>query len=436
VKTDAQGVAIVDFLPINFQRASFAVQSETVCPASIPLGISADDAKRELTIRLLRNAPVSGRVIGADGQPAAGILLQVDGRHASGSFLTSGQNARTGADGTFRFTLRPEMSYMIAVVDERWAAPSKSGILTRDGQSVEGIELRLIPGTVIRGRAAVGPDSQPAADQDVALVEQGPVVNAARAPGQPIRDDARDGLSRLTKTDLDGRYQFRVGPGEYMVSLPPLIRASGTFVVGTESEIVRDFAIEKPPILQLAGVVLQEAPDGRPVAGAIVEGRAYGTNSRRSVFRAVSDAQGHFTTERYRDAMVLAARGPDDSMAGFAFITADDEDVRIPVAPAAAIRGRITDPNGNPFAGTSVYCRIVVDPPGKAELKGLPLPSSRYVQTDADGRYTFAGIPVNTRCTLLSRLKIGDTWHQASGDVAVTQPGPISAPDLMLQPRK
>jgi hypothetical protein len=425
MKTDAQGVATFDFLPLQLQGASFTVRSEALCSATTPLSISADELERELTFGLLRNVSVSGRVIGVDGRPAAGILLQADGRSLRGGSLAIGQNARTGTDGTFRFMLRPEMSSMIAVIDERWAAPSKSGILTREGQTVEGIEFRLIPGTVIRGRATVGPENQPAADQTVTLIEQGSIAH-----------DARGELLRTSKTDAEGRYQFRVGPGEYTVSLPPLIASSGTSKVGAEPEIIKDFAIEKPPLLHLAGVVIQKVPGGRPAAGAIVEGRGYGTNSGRSTFRAVSDARGQFTAERYRDAMVLAARTADDAMAGIAFITADDERALIPVAPAAEIRGRITDPGGKPFAGTSVFCRIAVDPPDRAELKGLPLPSVRQAQTDADGRYTIAGIPINTRCTLLGRLKIGDTWHQASGDVVVTQSGPISAPDLMIQPRK
>src|SRR5262245_59138515 len=73
---------------------------------------------------------------------------------------------------------------------------------------------------------------------------------------------------------------------------------------------------------------------------------------------------------------------------------------------------------------------------GPVAPEELSVPRSRFVQTAADGRFTFEGIPVSTRCTLLGRLKIGETWHQASVDVAVTQPGPISAPDLVLQPRK
>jgi len=215
VKTDAQGIATFDFLPEQLRQATFSIGSVEFIPESIPISISPEDIGREQTVRLLRSVPVAGRVIGTDGQPMAGILLQADGRPLQGaSFMTSGQHARTGADGTFRFKLRSEMAFMIAAVDEQWAAASKTGIITHEGQPIGGIEFRLSPGTVIHGRATIGPEHQPAADQVVALVEQGPFVNAFRAPGQPVVGNARLELSRRTMTDSDGRYQFRVGPGE------------------------------------------------------------------------------------------------------------------------------------------------------------------------------------------------------------------------------
>jgi len=221
-----------------------------------------------------------------------------------------------------------------------------------------------------------------------------------------------------------------------LLSLPPVIRApGGPFKVGNEPEIVGNFDIEKPPVLKLTGLVVQKAPGDRPVAGAIVEGRPYGTRSVRSEFHAVADAQGRFIIERYRDPMVIAARSPDDALAGLAFITADDKNAQVPMAASAMIRGRIIYQDGKPFAGKNASCRIIVDPRNRAELSGLPPLIDRNVLTDAEGCYIFAGIPVGTRCTLLGNLKIGETWHRDSADLTVTKPGPISAPDLVLKPQ-
>ena len=211
-KTDAHGIATFDFMPERLEQASFSVVSELFVPEFRPTAFSSTDFEREVTVRVLRKVSIAGRVVGADGQPAAGILLLISGRPLrNGSFLTNGPLARTRADGTFRFEQMPDMSCMIAVIDERWAAVSKTGIVTHDGRPVEGIELRLIPGTLTHGRVTIGPEQQPSVGQEVVLSEQGPFVNAP----------ARLEVAHRTLTDLQGHYQLRVGPGEYLLSVPP-----------------------------------------------------------------------------------------------------------------------------------------------------------------------------------------------------------------------
>ncbi len=186
------------------------------------------------------------------------------------------------------------MSYMIEVVDERWAAVSKAGIVTHEGQPVEGIELRLVPGTLIRGRVTVGPDQQPAAGQEVVLSEQGPFVNGR----------ARLELGRRTMTDSEGRYQLRVGPGEYTLFVPPVIRSSGAFQIGNEPEIVRDFRYRDDPVLQLAGLVVRNAPGDQPIAGAIVVGHPIRHDQRQKPIQCRHRCAGQVPRR--------ALSGPDD----------------------------------------------------------------------------------------------------------------------------
>ena len=372
---------------------------------------------------LHRRVPISGRVIGIDGRPAQGILLTIAGRPLSnGSFLTSGTNARTRADGTFRFNERPEMSSMIAVVDERWAAVSKSGIENHEGQPVEGVELRLVPGTVIRGRTTVGPEQRPVVGQEVVLSEQGPVVNGR----------ARVELTRRAMTDSEGHYQLRAAPGEYLLFVPPLIGSSGVFQIGTEPEIVRDFHVENAPVLQLTGLVVRVGPAGEPVAGAIVEGQPYDTDSGLSRFSSVADVRGRFRAERYRDKMLVAARSRDGALAGLGFIGADDDNVRIAISTAATISGRMIYPDGKPVAEQSVSCLISVDPPDHVVVQGRTPTVIRRALTDAEGRFTFAGIPVGSRCRLAASMKIGEKLYEGSLDTgrATLVPKPVA--DLIL----
>ena len=202
--------------------------------------------------------------------------------------------------------------------------------------------------------------------------------------------------------------------------------------MSNEPEIVRDFHIDMPAVLRLAGLVVQKAPGDQPVAGAIVEGQPYGSRSARSRFISVADARGRFHAERYRDQMMIVARSPDDSLAGLTFIGEDDMDIRVPISAAATVSGRMTRPDGKPFAEQSVSCRIAVDPPNQAKVQGFPPGIVRRVLTDAEGRFTFAGIPVGTRCTVAGNLKIGETSHRGSADIVATKPGSIARPDLVL----
>jgi hypothetical protein len=249
-----------------------------------------------------------------------------------------------------------------------------------------------------------------------------------------VNGRARVELSRRTMTDSDGHYQRRIAPGEYLLYVPPVIRPSGAFQIGNETEIVRDFHLEHAAVLQVTGLVVRNAPADEPVAGAIVEGRPYGTTSGRSRFNVVADAGGRFRAERYRDPMTVVARSPDNSLAGLTFIGADDKDLRVRISEAATISGRMTQTNGKPFAEQSVSCQITVDPPNRANIDVFPPPIIRRMLTDAKGGFTFGGIPVGTRCVISGDLKIGDISHRGSEDAAANKPGLIEVPDLVLKP--
>src|SRR5262249_54075146 len=77
--------------------------------------------------------PLSGRVTHADGRPGAGILVLANGR-GSGDRACAG-STRTDADGRYQMRVYSEQVYVIAVNDDRWAAPYRAGVVLRAGQS-------------------------------------------------------------------------------------------------------------------------------------------------------------------------------------------------------------------------------------------------------------------------------------------------------------
>src|SRR5262249_30831484 len=82
----------------------------------------------------------------------------------------------------------------------------------REGELRAGINFTLIKGTLVRGRVTDGPAHRPAARALVQLEEEGPPL---RGPTYHQSGSKTERLRRFTYTDLEGNYQFRVGPGRY-----------------------------------------------------------------------------------------------------------------------------------------------------------------------------------------------------------------------------
>ncbi len=129
-RTDKLGVASFEWLPrqLGDRAVTFLCAERSYhlpdAPAFLP---SKPDAP--LVARLFSNVPIRGKVTLPDGKPAGGILLQAEGRGNTNFYCR--QLARTRADGTYSLLVYADQSYLIAVTDEQWAAPSKTGLIAR-----------------------------------------------------------------------------------------------------------------------------------------------------------------------------------------------------------------------------------------------------------------------------------------------------------------
>ena len=220
-----------------------------------------------MTAHLLRDTRLSGTVRFPDGRPAEGILIKAEGGPRSGTSIKLA--ARTLADGSYVLDAPSESSYILAVIDDTWAAPSLSNVIVREGRAQAGLDLALTKGTLIHGQVSEAPDQRPAAGAVVWLSEEGrPVAEGTSPEGFQAAQ-----LDRTSTADADGRYHFRVGPGRYSLRSA---NAGGTepltVEVNNEAEIVRDLALAGTVRdTYFSGVVLEKTPAGdRPVAGAAV----------------------------------------------------------------------------------------------------------------------------------------------------------------------
>jgi beta-lactamase regulating signal transducer with metallopeptidase domain len=204
----------------------------------------------EVVARLLRNGTISGRVLRPDGRGAAGITVRVEGRGNTPYFCR--RATQTAADGSYRLSVYSRQIYMITVENEKWAAQTRSGVVVGEGESVENVDLDLVEGTEVTGRVALDATDEPAPGQLVFLSEDGPTL--------PVEFDnevyfgsysPKQTLIRTTRTDRQGRYAFRVGPGQYTLgTLGMVAHARGDqavkLVITQEGRIVRNLPT-KPP---------------------------------------------------------------------------------------------------------------------------------------------------------------------------------------------
>ncbi len=298
VRTDAEGVAVLDWLPVDVgDEVILDVPSVAFYATTQPIVLKPHREPLESKIPLARNARLRGQVVHEDGRPAANILVRV-----SSVWETSQDpfqaDTRTRPDGTYEIAVPPNHSYRVAVIDQTWAALSQTDVgMTVEGQPRDVAELRLIKGTVIRGHVTIGPRNWPAANQRVSLQELGkPLRKVIPNPVDlGVRD--REFLDRETRTDASGRYLFRVGPGLYRLQSPGGV--TNIMRVPSDKVITIDFPlgdVAQRRDFTLRGRVL----DGRyldavAVADALVRVPGVETGPHEQV---LTDAEGRFALRR------------------------------------------------------------------------------------------------------------------------------------------
>jgi hypothetical protein len=233
MRTDSNGIATIDWLPVDLsQSVTFLSQSRDFhLPNAPSLEPGPKNDAVDLTMQLLRVTRISGTVYKDDGKPAAGIVLQAEGRGATNHYFRD--LARTNADGVFEFKAYPNQAYLVSVLDENWAAPSCTVAQVHEGQPVGGLEFRLSRGTVLRG-VATAADGHVQADATVTLIASAKLAGAAHSPQ----------LVRWAQTDSQGRYHFRIGPGTYQLQGPAQKRII-SLNIDSQPEVVADFRAEQ-----------------------------------------------------------------------------------------------------------------------------------------------------------------------------------------------
>ena len=370
-----------------------------------------------VTFRLLKDAEVSGTVRFPDGKPAAGIAILGEGRGATNMYFRG--STTTDADGHYRLGIYPRQSTIVAVADRDWAAASHTGVQLNEGKTREHLDFVLSRGTRIHGRVTVGPDGKSVSKQIVTLIEQ----------GEPLGEDARKfghnegNLVRWALVDDKGHYEFRVGPGTYMLHLPNTnfqTRRIDVKVAG-QPELVYDANAARPDQLRIRGRVVKAG--GKAVAGAIIYGEPIGPTGYAQI-EARADDQGRFSIVRMSDTEKYGfyARAPEADLAGVAIVSSSASDVTVELHLAATAVGFVYDTQGKPVAGEKVTAILGCSDEGCTSINADAV-------TDKSGHYRIPALAVGSRCSIcLSSEHVS----VASVDIKLDRPGEISARDIVL----
>lgn len=423
--TGPDGVAIFDWLPARLGGVvEFLVRSAD--HSSIGSPTYEGKAPAEVTARLLRNTPIGGVVRRADGQVARDALIQAEGRSETNRYCRL--YTRTDAAGRFAFKAYPDQTYMITMIDPAVAATSRSGVAVVEGRPQEGLDLRIVPGTLVQGRLTRGDDRAPAAGAGVTLIQKGEVApgQAADAGGLPGGDLT---LVRWFTTDERGRYTIRVGPGSYDVYAADSLGDRRALLINRPdaATLTHDFHLTRParPVPFDGRVVERRADGDRPVPGAIVQVLPAGGYAGS---KARADADGRFRCYRLAEGpLMVYARSPDGTRAGFATFAPKAGEGAAVVGPASRVSGRVVDPAGRPRADHRVLVRFHEDPnfEGSGRL-------AWYVRTDEQGRYTADGIAVGGRGEVSIRAEGPPPAPSRAQPFVIEDDRPVELPDLVI----
>jgi len=260
---------------------------------------SGGQPSRTIASRLKRGAPLTARVIGADGEPVAGArvhALSVVTEERRARQIRSYRLRETDADGRFELCLVPDSKTDLVVYSSQWATRR---VIVSPGQSDLG-EIHLEAGTTVSGKL-LDANGEPA--DGYWVVAEKTVRRASRMLAHPVRVGAKtEADGSFTLPPLKGKFTFWTPPSyeiwwtepTYVSPLPPvaIVPQVHTFD-GTEDPV--ELALQAPPTARISGRVL--GMDGKPATDAGLMLYTASTDLRSPLVfdAATTDADGRFS---------------------------------------------------------------------------------------------------------------------------------------------
>jgi hypothetical protein len=188
---------MVDWMPRDVEYTVQFLNSGEDWTAPRAAFFNPTEPKAGCSVQLLSTVKLAGKVLFPDGKPAAGLIVQVEGR---GNLALCRKYARAAGDGRFEVSVFPEQEYIIGVLDKNWASDNLVGLFVGEGDTLADVTLKLKKGTLVHGRVIGGTGKKN--DSGVTVVQ-----NVGKAS-----------LVRWAPVDAKGEYSVRLGNGSYMIN--------------------------------------------------------------------------------------------------------------------------------------------------------------------------------------------------------------------------
>ena len=349
-------------------------------------------------------------VLGLPGTVSGTIVHEVTGERAPNvgvvaltEFARDQRQSASDEMGKFRIEGLTPGDIRLTVKDHEvvlMGAPVAAKVV--EGQEAAGIELRVVPGGIIRGRVF---------DQDTGSGIPGATLSAYSRDDAPSRDDI--------VTGLDGVYEVR-GLTEAVYDVTPLGAPgfsrktvdSPRSVKVTPGQVYEgiDFSLHKG--MSLSGRVVDQ--EGVVVTGAQVRG--LGTTD--SQFDSnTTDASGRFALNGFRPGDIeieIMKEGYGRKLAGpFQIDVAGVEGIEIVLEAAAAIAGTVVDKENRPVASVPLYART-----------SGPVVLINNIKSQSTGAFRIPGLGAGNYTILMGRIG-QDPWNGKEVETVTLRAGEV-----------